>query len=176
MKVYRIKNIKTNMYSSGGYNPKWIKTGKIWKNIGHLKNHLNMFKYELGFKETPSYFVKTNINIPITIYNNLDDWEIIEYALTEIYDMCSTWSSKQFINEMKHKKDDFETCFSCNGSGQFFNGYASKNMICEICNGTGKLPQGTFLWYSNRQHHIDENMNNWKNEKVIEWERLNPKP
>lgn len=101
MNVYRIKNIKTEQYSSGGCCPKWKKVGKIWKNIGHLKNHLNMFEYELGFKEIPSYFDKMNMKIPITIYHNLDDWEIIEYALTEVYDTCFVWSSKQFIDKMK---------------------------------------------------------------------------
>lgn len=40
---YCICNPKTGLYSKGGYSPKWKKKPKIWSNIGHLKNHLNMF-------------------------------------------------------------------------------------------------------------------------------------
>lgn len=44
MKLYRIRNYQTNLYSLGGGLPKWNKTGKVWKNIGQLKNHFNIYK------------------------------------------------------------------------------------------------------------------------------------
>jgi hypothetical protein len=44
MKVYKIRRIKDGLYSMGGTSPRWTKQGKTWNTIGHLHNHLNMFK------------------------------------------------------------------------------------------------------------------------------------
>lgn len=41
MLIYRLKSNKTGLFSKGGSTPSFSKTGKIWKNIGHLKNHIN---------------------------------------------------------------------------------------------------------------------------------------
>lgn len=42
IKGFMIYNPKTGLFSKGGQpSPIWSKHGKIWKNIGHLKNHLN---------------------------------------------------------------------------------------------------------------------------------------
>ena len=40
MFVYKIKSRKTGLYSAGGASPEFNKNGKVWKNIGYLKNHL----------------------------------------------------------------------------------------------------------------------------------------
>lgn len=37
---FKIRNPRTGLFSKGGYGPKWDKKGKLWKNIGHVKNHL----------------------------------------------------------------------------------------------------------------------------------------
>ena len=44
MKIYKIRNKETGLFSKGGSNTLniWSKTGKSWSNIGHLKNHLNL--------------------------------------------------------------------------------------------------------------------------------------
>ena len=39
MNIYKIRR-SDGLFSSGGHNPRFNKTGKIWKNLGHLKNHL----------------------------------------------------------------------------------------------------------------------------------------
>ncbi len=71
---YKIQDSKTGLFSNGGINsndfsnggkakPKsWSINGKVWQNIGHLKNHLNLFK-EYG-KHIP------------------DTWQIIELVYT----------------------------------------------------------------------------------------------
>lgn len=44
--VYKIRNKKTGQYSRGGHayeDLNFDDTGKSWKNIGHVKNHLNMY-------------------------------------------------------------------------------------------------------------------------------------
>ena len=37
---YKIRNKKSELFSTGGQSPKWNKNGKVWKTIGHLKAHL----------------------------------------------------------------------------------------------------------------------------------------
>lgn len=40
VKMYKIRNSK-GLFSTGGMSPSFSKVGKIWSNIGHVKNHLN---------------------------------------------------------------------------------------------------------------------------------------
>lgn len=40
---YVIFDPNTGLYSKGGSYKVWRKKPKVWANIGHLKNHLNMF-------------------------------------------------------------------------------------------------------------------------------------
>jgi len=39
--VYKIRRKSDGLFSMGGSNPHFNKTGKIWKQKGHLTNHLN---------------------------------------------------------------------------------------------------------------------------------------
>lgn len=41
--VFRIRQDKTGLFSSGGTRPSFSKKGKIWKERGHLSNHLAQF-------------------------------------------------------------------------------------------------------------------------------------
>lgn len=58
--IYMLRryNSQTGFYefSTGGTEPKWksLKNGKIWRNSGHIKNHINMFKSG-GVKVPDSY-------------------------------------------------------------------------------------------------------------------------
>lgn len=107
MKIYKIRNKQTRLFSTGSCDPKWKKTGKIWKTIGALKNHLNLFDVEFGFREpitaTGIYYGHTYYK---SIYNNLEEWEIIEYEFVEIIDDSFHWEGKQFIEIMKKQKKD----------------------------------------------------------------------
>ena len=42
---YKIKRITDGKYSAGGIEPHFSNEGKIWKSLGHLKLHLQQFKY-----------------------------------------------------------------------------------------------------------------------------------
>ena len=45
MTLYKIKNLKTGLYSKGGvYDVKWGKKGKIWVEMRYLKNHLTQLE------------------------------------------------------------------------------------------------------------------------------------
>ena len=45
MIVYKIKRLYDNKYSVGGMTPSFNNTGKIWKQKGHLTNHLRQAVY-----------------------------------------------------------------------------------------------------------------------------------
>jgi hypothetical protein len=42
LRVYKIRNSK-GLYSTGGVNPQFTKTGKTWPRLGPLKTHLQQF-------------------------------------------------------------------------------------------------------------------------------------
>lgn len=41
MKLYKIRNKETGLYSNGGSYTHWTKNGKVWKQLNHLSSHLN---------------------------------------------------------------------------------------------------------------------------------------
>ncbi|PPD55491.1 MAG: hypothetical protein CTY12_00515 [Methylotenera sp.] len=86
MVIYRVKSRKTGLYSKGGTWPSFSKTGKIWKNIGHLRNHFNVLDSH-GRR----------------IYKE-HDVEIIEIEITEEV-VCST-SFDAFIQEAALREQD----------------------------------------------------------------------
>lgn len=42
MNFYKIRNIKTGLYSTGGTCPRFTKYGKTWKELHHVKAHLKL--------------------------------------------------------------------------------------------------------------------------------------
>jgi hypothetical protein len=88
MIIYRIKNIKTGLYSCGGYgSARWSKAGKIWKNIGHVKSHLN------------------NV-VPRKSYmsNDVENWFLESYELKE--SLISSTGIKSFIQEIENREKE----------------------------------------------------------------------
>lgn len=61
MKLYKIRNRKTGLFSQGGFSPMWNKTGKFWSQLRYVKAHLGLLSPE----------------------TDTLDWEIVEYELTE---------------------------------------------------------------------------------------------
>ncbi len=44
MFVFKIRDIESGLFSSGGAKPTFSKTGKSWTSIGHLRNHITRVK------------------------------------------------------------------------------------------------------------------------------------
>jgi hypothetical protein len=63
MKIFKIRDTATGLFSMGGHSPRWTKKGKAWTNIGHVKNHIN--------------------NLSRHVIKNVDHWEVVEYELVE---------------------------------------------------------------------------------------------
>ena len=45
-KVYRIQDISTGLFSTGGAYPSFNKNGKIWLSLGNVKKHLQLTSYD----------------------------------------------------------------------------------------------------------------------------------
>jgi hypothetical protein len=78
MKVYKVRNKETGLFSTGGMTPSFNKRGKTWTQINHVKSHLTQFRSSSNI----SYYSR---NAP-QIINYLNEVEIVEYNLTEQID------------------------------------------------------------------------------------------
>ena len=64
MKIYKIRDLSTGKYSTGGMNPEWEEEGgKVWLSMGALKSHITSISND-GITISPL-------------------WEVIEMELTE---------------------------------------------------------------------------------------------
>lgn len=71
-KIYKLRDKTTGLFSKGGTNGDFNKSGKIWKSQGHLRSHLKQFEHT---RERD----KKN-----KLMTNISNWEIVEYELAEI--------------------------------------------------------------------------------------------
>ena len=89
MKVYKVRDIKTGLFTKGGLfaEGSFSKDGKIW---GSLKNLISFLKYfartEKDSKEdiVKRYPTNNSIELESDIHNYIPkDWEIVEFDLIE---------------------------------------------------------------------------------------------
>ena len=86
MIIYKIQSKQTGLYSTGGVSPSFSKTGKVWKNIGHLRNHINVLDPH-GKRKYREHQV-----------------EIVELQLTEV--CVSSTPFEEFLTECTIRKND----------------------------------------------------------------------
>lgn len=65
---YKVRDKNTGLFSMGGCYPRFKKGGKVWYQIGHLKNHLNQFKALPVYWEVCEYPVIEPIAFPAVDY------------------------------------------------------------------------------------------------------------
>ena len=90
LKVYKIRNKETGLFSKGGNSHCniWTKEGKSWSNIGHVKSHLNQFINYSGHKCADYPY---------------DNAEIVEIEI--YYNMCSTQAVNEMVQIIMDKKE-----------------------------------------------------------------------
>ncbi len=76
MKVYKIMDKDTGLYSTGGIDPKWTKQGKTWNGMNHVKNHLRQFCEEswpdkLWYNGIPDSWIIQEYLVSESLINNL---------------------------------------------------------------------------------------------------------
>ena len=42
--LYKIQDSTSGLYSTGGYQPKWTREGKVWKTKAQLISHLKLYR------------------------------------------------------------------------------------------------------------------------------------
>jgi hypothetical protein len=77
-KLYKIRR-EDELFSMGGLDPSFRKTGKVWKSIGNLKNHIN-----LVLEYNPDAY---------------DYCEVVEYEIKEIGSYSAPKWIKSYLKE-----------------------------------------------------------------------------
>lgn len=88
MKIFKIQRNSDQLFSKGGYNPRFSEKGKIWSGLGPLSSHLNSLDR-----------------------NKLVGWTVIEYDIDENYNtmICTkTPAVKVFDESMKRREKRLE--------------------------------------------------------------------
>lgn len=82
--IFRIRQDKTGLFSSGGIRPSFSKKGKIWKARGHLSNHFAQF------------------NDRNDVYK---DCTVVEYEIREFEGSSIPVAEWDVTPETKHRKE-----------------------------------------------------------------------
>jgi hypothetical protein len=91
--IYKIRDPETGLFSTGGTRPEWHKTGKIWKQLGHLKAHLNQVRTPVS---------QRRYGRPLADYTNA---EIVTFEMVE----TEAKPVAELQAEVKQAKQDRET-------------------------------------------------------------------
>ncbi len=85
---YKIYDPQTKKYSTGGYHPGWNDEGKTWKQLGHLKNHLNCLirnaSYQKQKREYPYHKDVQLISFMVVTTTTLTDTELVTDLIKEM--------------------------------------------------------------------------------------------
>lgn len=104
-KVYKIRNKKTGLYSTGGTSPKFTKSGKTWSQLSHLKNHLNQAIVTIWKRDGNSQHVK--------LQNDFDayrDCEIVTYKIVQEEEPNPPFELMEFFSAELRKKFEQKQC------------------------------------------------------------------
>jgi hypothetical protein len=89
MRVYKIRNRKTGLFSTGGMRPKWTKQGKSWSRINYVHSHIQQLHTDYT---------------PADVYN---DAEIVMAEITELLtpvEPANDWLHKTYDDEIEENK------------------------------------------------------------------------
>ncbi len=56
MKLYKIRDKKTGLFSMGGVYPRFTTKGKIWNGSGPIKSHLTQMKHYVKYYQSSNYY------------------------------------------------------------------------------------------------------------------------
>ena len=71
MSTFKIRDRATGLYSTGGSTPRWSKRGKVWTNIGHVKQHLQQLWRDESYPETAEIVEFVEVEGPKTSVHDL---------------------------------------------------------------------------------------------------------
>jgi len=82
--VYKIRDRATELFSTGGIEPSWTKTGKAWPSRGALKAHLTQYTNPGVYDYNTQTYVKRTVP---------ETWEVVEYVF--VLSESSVFSAKE---------------------------------------------------------------------------------
>lgn len=88
MKVYRVKNLDTGLFSLGGLHPRWGKKGKLWTGEGPIKSHFRLIETEWWSFDKKEYYwnkVKDVYKNCVVIEANFETGEVKEIVLEDFW-------------------------------------------------------------------------------------------
>jgi hypothetical protein len=81
MKIYRVRQRSTGLFSTGRSNPRWTKNGRVFASINAAKNHIYWLKVgPTGMDEEGGLVRLSRYLYPPLI---LTDYELVEYTCEE---------------------------------------------------------------------------------------------
>jgi len=98
MKVYKIRDKNTGLFSTGGVSLRWEKTGKSWSCEGHVKSHLTLLKEHHKYRTCSGWNNKHNLSLEWSCPKN---WEIV---VTEYEEVSAQTYSAESVANRKAKK------------------------------------------------------------------------
>lgn len=105
-KLYKIRDPATGLYSMGGVDPRWTKKGKVWTNIGHLKNHLRQVG---SWGNTPSrrkVYVGCEVVVIEVVEDELERFPVMD--LIDEQDASDEAKKKAREAERKQRREESE--------------------------------------------------------------------
>lgn len=65
MKVYKVQDMQTGLFSTGGYRPNWTKNGKIFSRLSTVKSHLRIMRGDKTFLVVVEYDLVKSSEFPV---------------------------------------------------------------------------------------------------------------
>lgn len=95
LKVFKIKDSVTGLFSTGGMSPNWTKRGKTWNQINHVKTHLRQHcSYKVIKPATPPRF-HDSVKDYKTMTNNIpSNWIIVEMTMDGVKSEVKEYPAK----------------------------------------------------------------------------------
>lgn len=100
MKLYKIRDKTTGLYSTGSTNPSWNKTGKTWSATNHVKAHIRQFA---NAQMAPNYqdaeIVEIEVVETLTTLTNVKDIlnEMLDKELADEWNQRYDWRMEQLM-------------------------------------------------------------------------------
>lgn len=83
IRVYKIFNPKTGLFSQGGSHNRWSKKGKTWNKIVNIKSHLKMLDDYGNSSQTLKTYKRDNCEVIILIHK-IEHSEEINIPITDL--------------------------------------------------------------------------------------------
>jgi len=109
--VFKIRRNDDGLFSTGGSYPSFTKQGKIWKQKGHLTNHLNQLRHKRAYTDceiVPYELVETPAGPSMSIATYLQEIQDRKNKRDEDYRVRrEEWEKKERRKQFEQLQKEF---------------------------------------------------------------------